>query len=51
MHLDTLTTTELSLLVIAGLASGTYAKSEGASSVLAAVIGVLVVVVICLATR
>lgn len=39
---------ELALLVLAGLSSGTYAKSEGASSLLAAVIGVLVAVLIAL---
>lgn len=49
--MTTLTTTELSLLVISGLLAGTYAKSEGASSVLAAVIGVATAVVICLLTR
>lgn len=46
-----LTTLELSLLVIAGLASATYAKSEGASSLVAAVVGVLVAVVIVLLTN
>lgn len=45
------TLTELSLLVLAGLASATYAKGEGASSVLAAVIGVGAAVVIYLVTR
>lgn len=49
--MTTLTTTELSLLVIAGLAAGSYAKSEGANSILAAVIGVGVAVIICLLTR
>ena len=43
--------TELALLVLAGLASGTYAKSEGANSVLAAVIGAAVAVVIYLIVR
>lgn len=43
--------TELSLLVLAGLASGTYAKAEGASSLLAAVIGVGAAVIIYLVTR
>lgn len=46
-----LTTTELSLVVLAGLTSGIYAKSEGASSVLAGVIGVGVAVIICLLTQ
>lgn len=46
-----MTTVELSLLVLAGLASGTYAKSEGANSLLAAVIGIGVAVIIYLATR
>lgn len=41
---------ELSLLVIAGLASATYAKSEQASSILAAIIGVGVAVLIVLLT-
>jgi len=41
-----ITITELALLVIAGLASGTYAKSEGASSILAAVVGVGVAILI-----
>lgn len=45
------TVTELSLLVLTGLASATYAKSEGASSVLAAVIGVVVAVAIVLAVK
>lgn len=49
--MDTLTLTELSLLVLAGLASGSYAKSEGANSLLAAVIGVGAVVIIYLLTR
>lgn len=45
------TLTELSLLVLAGLGSATYAKSEGANSVLAAVIGVGAALVIYLLTR
>lgn len=40
--------TELALLVIAGLASATYAKSENANSLLAAVIGVGAAVLIYL---
>lgn len=40
------TITELSLLVIAGLLAGSYAKTEGASSVLAAAVGVLTTVLI-----
>lgn len=47
----TLTITELSLLVIAGLTAGAYAKGEGASSLLAAIIGVGTSVVIYLLTR
>lgn len=47
----TFTLTELCLLVLAGLASATYAKSEGASNVLAAVIGVGAAIIICLVTR
>lgn len=46
-----LTVSELALLVIAGLASGTYAKSEGASSLVAAVVGVGAAVVIYLLTN
>jgi hypothetical protein len=46
-----LVTSELALVVLAGLASGTYAKSEGASSLLAAVIGVLAAVLIVVITR
>lgn len=46
-----LTTVELSLLVLAGLASATYAKSEGANQVLAAVIGVGAALVIYLVTH
>lgn len=46
-----LSITELSLLVLAGLASATYAKSEGANQLLAAVIGVGVSVVIYLLAR
>ena len=45
------TLTELALLVIAGLTSASYAKSEGANNVLAAVVGVLTAVVIVLVTR
>ncbi len=45
-----LTSVELSLLVIAGLLAGTYAKSEGASSLLAALIGIGTSVVIYLLT-
>lgn len=44
-------TVELALLVLVGLASGEYAKSEGASSILAAVIGVGAAVVVALLTR
>ncbi len=40
------TITELALLVIAGCVSATYVKSEGASSLLAAIVGVGVVVLI-----
>lgn len=47
----TITTTELALLVIAGLASATYAKSEGAKSLLAAVIGVGAAIIIYLLTK
>lgn len=43
-----LTIVELSLLVLAGLASATYAKSEGAKRGLAAGIGVGVAVLIYL---
>lgn len=46
-----LTTAELALLVIAGFTGGSYAKGEGASSLLAAVFGVAVAVVIFLLTR
>lgn len=46
-----MTLTELSLLVLAGLASGTYAKSEGANSLLAALIGVGAAVLIYFVTR
>ena len=46
-----LSTTELSLLVIAGLTAAGYAKSEGAGSLLAAVVGVGTAVVIYLVTR
>lgn len=46
-----LTLSELALLVIAGLLSGTYAKSEGASSFVAAVVGVGVAVLIFLLTN
>lgn len=46
-----LTTPELSLLVIAGLTAGMYAKSEGASSVLAAVVGIATSVIIYLITH
>lgn len=42
---------ELSLLVLAGLAAATYAKSEGATSLPAALIGVLTTVEIFLLTR
>lgn len=50
MNID-LTLTELSLLVLAALASASYAKSEGATSFLAAVVGVLVAIVIVVLTR
>ena len=50
MHVA-VTLTELSLLVIAGLASGTYAKSEGADSLLAAIVGVAAAVAIYLLTK
>lgn len=46
-----LTITELALLVLVGLVSGTYAKSEQASSLLAAIIGVVVAVVVYLVAR
>lgn len=46
-----LTITDLSLLVLAGFAAGTYAKSEGASSLLAAVVGVIVPIVIYLIAK
>lgn len=46
-----LSTTELALLVLVGLASGTYAKSEGCSPVLAAVIGVGAAVIVYLVSR
>lgn len=42
---------ELTLLILAGLASGTYAKSEGASTVLAAAVGVAVAVVVVVLGR
>lgn len=42
---------ELSLLVLAGLASATYAKTEQANSLVAAVVGVGVAVLIYLLTR
>ena len=42
---------ELALLVLAGLASATYAKSEGSSSLVAAAVGVLVAVVVYLVAR
>lgn len=45
------TDVSLSLLVLAGLASGTYAKSEGATSLVAAVVGVGVAVIIYLVTH
>lgn len=48
MHL---TTVELALVVLAGLAAGTYAKSEGASSLLAAVVGVATSIIIVLLTN
>lgn len=41
----------LALLVIAGLTAGVYAKSEGASSLLAALIGVGTAVAIYLLTN
>lgn len=43
--------TELALLVLVGLATATYAKGEGASSVLAAVLGVVAAVVVVLVVR
>lgn len=46
-----LTLTELSLLVLAGLASASYAKSEGSSSLVAALVGVGVAVIIYLLTK
>lgn len=46
-----LTTIELSLLVIAGLASATYAKSEKVPPIWAAVIGIGVAVAIVLLTN
>lgn len=46
-----LSTVELALVVLVGLASGTYAKSEGASSLVAAVVGVLAAVVVVLVTN
>lgn len=49
--MNELSITELALLVLAGLASATYAKSEGASSIVAALVGVLVAVVIFLVTK
>lgn len=42
---------ELALLVIAGLQAGKYAKSEGASSVLAGVIGVVTAILIVVLVR
>lgn len=49
--MTTLTVSELSLLVIAGLASATYAKSEGCSNLVAALIGVGASLVIYLLTH
>lgn len=46
-----LSTTELSLLVIEGLTAAGYSKSEGANSLLAAIIGVAVSVATYLITR
>lgn len=46
-----MTTTVLALLVLAGLAAGSYAKSEGANSILAAIVGVLTAVLIWVFTR
>lgn len=46
-----LTIAELSLLVIAGIQSAKYAKGEGASSVLAAVVGVAVAILIVILVR
>lgn len=46
-----LTLVELALVVLAGLASATYAKSEGASSVLALAVGVAVAVILVLLTN
>lgn len=39
---------DLALLVVVGLLAGTYAKSEGANSLLAAVIGVAAAVAVYL---
>lgn len=50
MNLD-VSLMELALLVIAGVASATYAKSEGASQTLAAVVGVVVSLVIYWVTK
>lgn len=46
-----MTLTELSLLVLVGLTSGMYAKSEKANSFWAAVVGVGVAILIYLVTR
>lgn len=46
-----MTTTVLSLLVIAGLTAGSYAKGEGANSLLAAVVGILTSVLIWVLTN
>lgn len=48
--MEDITTVELALLVIAGLASATYAKAEGASQLLAAAIGAGVAIIIFLLT-
>lgn len=45
------TIVDLTLLVLAGLASATYAKSEGAKNTLAAIIGAGVAVLIVLFVR
>lgn len=46
--MDNFTITELALLVIAGLGAGSYAKSEGADSFLAALVGVVTAILIVL---
>lgn len=46
-----LSITELALLVLVGLASGTYAKSEGCSNVLAAAIGIGAAIIVYLVVQ